>query len=207
MPLPLLNADARVQIVTSAGAAVDTFGGGTQYADGATQANPTGTVALWLDTANAIRAVSAAKPLPVNVVAGSGGGLSVVDAAAWTTAVSNFVPGGGVFNDSAAALSSGQQGTQRLTPNRGAHVSLRTQAGLEALKSHNAVVPGTTNLGVLVAIANAAAPTFTENFQTGLSVDLAGNLRVIGGGLSVLDAAAWTTAVSPFTPGGGVFND
>src|SRR5260221_853455 len=115
MPLPLLNADAKVQIVTSAGAAVDTFGGGTQYADGATQANPTGTVALWLDTANAIRAVSAAKPLPVNVVAGSGGGRSVGEAAPAATPGSNFLAPGGGFHATAAGPSTCQHGEHRPT--------------------------------------------------------------------------------------------
>jgi hypothetical protein len=44
-------------------------------------------------------------------------------------------------------------------------------------KSNNTVVPGSTNLGVLPCIANAAAPTWTETFQVGCSVDLAGNNR------------------------------
>lgn len=52
---------------------------------------------------------------------GGGGGLSVTDAAAWTTAVSQFTPTGGVFNDSATALTSGQQGTVRLTASRSIH--------------------------------------------------------------------------------------
>src|SRR5216684_1087494 len=57
---------------------------------------------------------SAANPLAIT---GAGGGLSVVDSAAWTTGVSPFTPSGGVFND-AATLSSGQQGTFRLTTKR-----------------------------------------------------------------------------------------
>jgi len=44
-------------------------------------------------------------------------------------------------------------------------------------KSNNAVAPGATNIGTLPAVANAAAPTDTETFQTTLSVDLAGTLR------------------------------
>jgi len=49
-------------------------------------------------------------------------------------------------------------------------------------KSSDAGAPGATNLGVLAAVANAAAPTFTEGNQTALSVNTAGALRVIGGG-------------------------
>jgi hypothetical protein len=51
-------------------------------------------------------------------------------------------------------------------------------------KSNNAVVPGSTNLGVLPAIANSASPTWTEGNQVLLSTDLLGNLRVnLGSGV------------------------
>jgi hypothetical protein len=63
-----------VQIVTSAGAFVDSFGGGVQYTEGDTDASITGTAMMWEDTGDTIRAVSAAKPLPVNIVAGSSSG-------------------------------------------------------------------------------------------------------------------------------------
>lgn len=53
----------------------------------------------------------------VNIAAGAGGGLSVTDQAGFTQGVSAFTPSGGVFND-AATLSSGQQGTNRLTTKR-----------------------------------------------------------------------------------------
>lgn len=52
--------------VTSAGGG----GGGTEYTEGATDATITGTAVLWEDTSDTLRAVSAAKPLPVNVVSG-----------------------------------------------------------------------------------------------------------------------------------------
>jgi len=56
--------DFRVALVDTSGVPLS-VGSSTQYADGATQANPTGNVVLWLDTANALRAASAAKPLPM----------------------------------------------------------------------------------------------------------------------------------------------
>lgn len=62
---------------------------------------------------------------------GGGTGVSAVDLAPWVVGVSSFNPMGGVFNDAIAAMTSGQQGEQRLTPNRAAHVNLRTQAGVE----------------------------------------------------------------------------
>jgi hypothetical protein len=45
---------------------------------------------------------------------------------------------------------------------------------------HNSGVPGSTQIGVLSAIANAANPSFTEGNQVLLSTDLSGNLRVLG---------------------------
>ncbi len=64
-------------------------------------------------------------------VSGGGSATSATDEGAWTAGVSLFNPIGGVFNDTAAALTTGQQGTERLTPNRAGHVNLRTQAGTE----------------------------------------------------------------------------
>src|ERR1700675_1501720 len=45
-------------------------------------------------------------------------------------------------------------------------------------KTNNSAAPLTTNVGTLPAIANAAAPSWTEGNQVALSEDLAGNLRV-----------------------------
>lgn len=44
-------------------------------------------------------------------------------------------------------------------------------------KTNNNAAPGATNVGTLPALANAAAPSWTEGNQVGLSVDLLGNLR------------------------------
>ena len=56
---------------------------------------------------------------------GGGGGLSVTDRAAWTQGSSAFTPTGGVYNDT-ATLSSGQEGTLRLTTKRAAIVDTDT---------------------------------------------------------------------------------
>lgn len=53
------------QIVDANGDAITSFGGGTQYAEGATTLPATGTVALWRKAGNALTAVSATDPLPV----------------------------------------------------------------------------------------------------------------------------------------------
>lgn len=63
-----------VAIVDGSGNHVTSFGGGTQYAEGTTAATITGTAMMWEDTSDTLRAVSAAKPLPVNIVSGSSAG-------------------------------------------------------------------------------------------------------------------------------------
>lgn len=48
--------------------------------------------------------------------------------------------------------------------------------------TNNGAAPSTNNLGVLSVLANAAAPSWTEGRLVTLSTDLAGALRVSGGG-------------------------
>lgn len=45
-------------------------------------------------------------------------------------------------------------------------------------KSNNAAAPAGNNIGALIGIANASAPTYSEGDQVLASLDLAGNLRV-----------------------------
>lgn len=73
---------AAVQIVDNNGDPIVSFGGGIQYTEGDTDATITGTAAMWEDGGNTLRPVSAATPLPVNVVAGSGSGTEYVEDAA-----------------------------------------------------------------------------------------------------------------------------
>ena len=58
----------------------------------------------------------------------------------------------------------------------GAVTTSGTVTAIGTLTNNNAA-PSTNNIGALVALANAAAPTNTEGDQTLLSVDLAGNIR------------------------------
>lgn len=76
-------------------------------------------------------------------------------------------------------------------------------------KTNNNAAPGATNLGTLSAVANAAAPSFTEGNQVTLSTDLAGALRVTGS-LSVggtTDQATFIAASSTITTVAGAYND
>jgi hypothetical protein len=60
-------------------------------------------------------------------------------------------------------------------------------------KTNNNATPGATNIGALVAVANAAVQTWTEGDEVLLSVDLSGSLRVNNqewGGVAVTAATA-----------------
>lgn len=75
-------------------------------------------------------------------------------------------------------------------------------------KTNNNAAPGATNVGALVGIANAAAPTYTEGDEVLLSTDLAGNVRVTGS-LSVggtTDNSAFTAGTSTGTPTLGFYH-
>lgn len=76
--LDLTNNDAlAVAIVDGSGNQITSFGGGTQYTEGDTDTTITGTAMMWEDTSDTLRAVSAAKPLPV----GDAGSSLTVDSA------------------------------------------------------------------------------------------------------------------------------
>ena len=76
--------------------------------------------------------------------------------------------------------------------------------------THNNAAPAATEIGVLPALANVAAPTFTEGKQVLLSTDLAGNLRVSGTVTGTITGAVTGTLTNnnaaPSTNNFGVLN-
>lgn len=75
--------------------------------------------------------------------------------------------------------------------------------------TNNNAAPGADNLGVLPAVANAAAPSYTEGRQVLLSTDLTGALRVTGS-LSVggfTDDAAFTAGATTGSITMAVYDD
>lgn len=95
------------------------------------------------------------------------------------TASGGVLRTGAVFNTTQTTVTNGQISDIQATA-RGAVI---VATGVDAFtaqggKTTNAAIPGATNIGTLPAVANAAKPTFTETFQTALSVDLAANLRM-----------------------------
>ncbi len=111
---------------------------------------------------------------PLAITGAGGGGLSVVDSAAWTTSVSPFTPAGGVFND-AATLSTGTQGTFRLTTKRAqiidvdsvgnqlhTDITSATPAGANTIGNVKIVDTAGTNLATVKPASTAPVATDTS---------------------------------------------
>lgn len=68
----------------------------------------------------------------VNVVAGSAGGVTHIDDAAFTPATDDIVPAGGMFDDTAPdSVDEGDAGVVRMSANRNLYVRIRDNAGNE----------------------------------------------------------------------------
>jgi hypothetical protein len=104
--------------------------------------------------------------LPVNNA--QVGGTAIVTAAAGVQRV-------GIADSANAAITLGSKVSASSVP-----VVVASDQGaipVVGTKTTNNAAPGATNVGVLPALANAAAPAFTEGNQVTLSTDLLGNLR------------------------------
>lgn len=99
-----------VAITDGSGDQITSFGGGTQYTEGDTDASITGTAVMWEDGSDTLRAVSAAKPLPI----GDAGGSLTVDGTVSITANSsvNMAQVAGTATDTNSGTKSA--GTQRV---------------------------------------------------------------------------------------------
>ena len=153
-------------------------------------------------TGNAITSTSNALDVNIKSGGGGGGGVSATDEAAWTAGTSTFTPTGGVFNDSATALTSGQQGTARLTNNRGLHTNLRNSAGTEIATSGNPVridPTGTTTQPVSGTVSVNALPTGTNSLGT---VGLNAGTNVVGT-VMLQDASGNSYFTTTADPGAG----
>jgi hypothetical protein len=133
------------------------------------------------------------------------------------TAVDNFpadqlvhatslpLPTGAATETSVASISSklGPLG-QQTTANSAPVVVASNQSAIPVVgnKTNNFAAPGTTNVGVLPALANAAVPTLVEGNQTSLSTNLLGALRVDQNVMAALDSN--NSTVTPLV-GGATF--
>jgi hypothetical protein len=130
-----------IAIVDGAGAQITTFGGGTQYAEGATAATITGTALMWEDTADTLRSVSAAKPLPVNIISGAGtGGTAQADKAVFTAGTTSETPVGGLYLSARDSVLSGRTGALAMTATRALITTPEGPAGEVLVDSTNAAL-------------------------------------------------------------------
>jgi len=115
--------------------------------------------------------------------------IGIADKTTFTYGTTTQSPTGGVYQDTAPTLTAGQSGVVRLTQYRAFHVNLRDASGNEYLKTNNNAGASNNNFGVLPAIANTSAPSYTDGYQVGLSTLLTGALRS--------DISSWFGSIAP----------
>jgi hypothetical protein len=123
--------------------------------------------------------------LKVTLIGGGGGGLSVTDQATWTQGTSPFTPAGGVFNDT-ATLSSGQQGTFRLTTKRAQIVDIDSTGSQFHTDLTSPIVAGSNTIGNVKLVDTAG---------TNLATVKAASTAPVATDTSVV------TALNPNSPG------
>lgn len=163
---PLVDTDGHLQIDVLSGG-----GGGTQYTEADTDASITGTAVLWEDTSDTLRAVSAAKPLPVEIIAGAGsGGTAAADDADFTAGTTSGTPAQGVYESTPTSVTDGDLGTVGITSGR----RLKTSATIDA-----ALPAGTNAIGKLAANSGVDIGDVTINNAT-LAVTQSGTWDEVG---------------------------
>jgi hypothetical protein len=161
--LDLANANPlTVAIVDGSGDQITSFGGGTQYTEGATDATITGTALLWEDGADTLVTASAATPFPVEIVAGAGsGGTAAADDADFTPGTTSGTPAMGVYESAPSSVTDGDLGTVGITQTR----ALRTAVeGTVTVASH-----AVTNAGTFVVQVNGDALTALQTLDNAIS--------------------------------------
>jgi hypothetical protein len=197
-----------VAIVDGSGTHITSFGGGTQYTEGDTDASITGTAMLWEDAGNTLRPASAATPFPVAIISGAGsGGTAIQDGAVFTPDTTSLTPIGGYRDDtSPATVTEGDAAACRITTNRALHVNLRDASGNEvsvgggtqyAEDTASAADEMLTMAGV-VRSDTASSKVGTDGDRTVLLVDSSGRLHanvgntVTVGTHAVTQSGTWT---------------
>lgn len=184
-PLSLMTFGAlRTAIVDGSGAQITSFGGGVQYTEGDVDASITGTAVMWEDTSDTLRAVSAAKPLPVNIVAGSSSGTEYTEGAA---AAAN--PAGGALiavsiSSPSAEVTAGQNVALRATPKGELYVSSVIDQNLitlsDSVTSGTVIPAGSFLMGFNSGASQWARVRMEADNADGIAVDTTGHLQVLG---------------------------
>ena len=181
-------------------------GGGSNAAAGPTgSAVPTSADYIGFNVGGNLVGVSAGNPLPVT------GSISATNPSVGTTGVAaptsateiGIISGGNLVGVSTSnPIPVSQQGTVTISGSVSVSNFPATQVITGNLTNNNAA-PGATNIGVLSAIANAAAPTYIEGDQVLLSVDLSGSARTNNaewGGTALSPAVSTSTTGTDTAP-------
>lgn len=190
---PLVDTDGHLQIDVLSGG-----GGGTQYTEADTDASITGTAVLWEDTSDTLRAVSAAKPLPVEIIAGAGsGGTAAADDADFTAGTTSGTPAQGVYESTPTSVTDGDLGTVGITSGRRLKTSTTIDAALPA--GTNAIGKLAANSGVDigdVTIDNATLAVTQSGTWDEVGINDSGNsITVDNAQLSVVGTGTEATAM------------
>lgn len=208
----LTNSNAlNVSVVDGNGDQVTSFGGGTQYTEGDTDATITGTAAMWEDGSNTLRAISMAKPLPVQPgtstawpVTDNGGTLSIDDGGGTITvdgSVNANVTGSVTADVSGSAVTATVSGSVTASCSIDAHPL--TEGTLIASGTYNAtrssgdeINPGYRGVTVFLNV--------TANGSGTLSLIIQGKCPASGAYVNLHLANAWgaATGASGYVVGG-----
>lgn len=123
--------------------------------------------------------------LKTEVTGAGSGGTSAVDGDSFTAGSSALTPGGGVYNDSVANLSSGATGELRLTTARAQHVNVRNASG--------------TEMGTLAnpfRVSEVGIPTMQIVDGSGNAVSVTGNKLDVNATVSGSNPAASATGAA-----------
>lgn len=191
-------------LVDGSGTQITSFGGGTQYAELITTSPATGTAMLGRYQTSAPTLTNGQMFMPQLDASGNlkvTGSLSVggtTDSATFTAASSSFTGVGGVYNDSIANLSPGQQGALRLTADRRLKVDIGTgSTGIQTANTQQ--IAGndiaTTNDGT--QLVSIAGPTGDPIDTTGNSLNVqVQNTAPLNVTPSLIEQV-YTTSISP----------
>lgn len=137
-----------VAIVDASGNQISSFGGGSQYAQGVTQASPTGTVAMGKTSGNVLNALTLDASNNLNVNLTGGAVQALTDNAAFTPGTTQGVAFFAEVDDTGTTnVTENNAGAVRMTPARALYVSM---------------LPGTTPASTRSRVQAAASTNSTS---------------------------------------------
>ena len=176
-------------------------GGGTEYTEGATDASITGSAILWEDTGDTLRAVSAAKPLPI----GDAGGSLTVDGTVAATQSGTWTVQPGNTANTTAWLVTGAGGTFPVTDSGGS-LTVDAPVGTPVFVRLSDGSSAISTLPVSLASVPSHAVTNAGTFATQVDGAALTALQLIDNPV-VVDDAAFTPATTSVMMAGFTFDN